>query len=185
MLIIDRKLIASPSFILLGAAFLLVVIVLVAAVSSFTSSTPPSSSSQTPLPTPTPYIQPITPLPKQVVYDKTATDKMMDTIKNRQPLTASDSAARALLVAQAQKSSYLYTSNNVRLEYVSAPDEFMAEILTSNISGAKNEVVTFLQTKGLSHDAICHLPLVFYFSSSARHTLPSNSPAFSPIAEGC
>jgi hypothetical protein len=108
---------------------------------------------------------------------------MLDSLKNRITFSESDAAIRKTL-SEDFSTAYLYSSINVRLEYLSSPDQFSAEILTNKVPAAKNEVVQFLSSKGLSSEAICNLPLIFYLSIQARRSLPENY-EFNPLPENC
>lgn len=168
----------KSQYILVAIAALLALFVFTMSLFSFFRPLDKTSVTQS-IPTPTSSeIKPIT-------YDPSASEKMIEMVNTRTPFGSKDAAIREQLALRAESNSILYTSTNVKVEYLSSPDQFMAEILTPEIDTAKNEAVSYLSSVGLSPDAICHLPLVFYLSVQARRLLPENSPAFNPLAPSC
>lgn len=106
--------------------------------------------------------------------------------KERQPLSASDSAAKqALLSTLGTNSSLLNITLTFRAEYIAGPDEILIEILTPDITQAKNDAVDWLSSIGFSHDGICHFPVVFFLNRDVAQQLQNRHISFKPLPEGC
>lgn len=167
----------KSQYILVGIAALLALFVFTLALFSFFR--PQSEVSNT-----TSGLTPTTAESSPILYEESSTEKMLDIVKQTPSLAPSDLRIRNVLIAKASEGEYLYSSTTVRLEYLSSPDQFMAEILTSDIESAKSEAVSFFSEQGLSNEAICHLPLIFYLSLQARRALPENT-TFNPLPNNC
>ena len=165
-------------YILVGIAALLALSVFTLALFSFFRPLEGQDVQIVNTPTPTSTAIP------SVKYNVDATDRMLEIVNNRTAFSSADTAIRNSLVQRAESQQYLYSSENVRVEYLSSPDQFIGEILTNQIDVAKNEAVAFFSEEGLSADAICHLPLVFYLNLEARRSLPENT-EFNPLPDNC
>lgn len=139
------------------------------------------------LPTPTPVALPTTsPPPSTFQYSKTDTDKLLNTIDNRTPLSSSDASVKANLITLSNpQTDILYQTSDFTLFYIRSADVFQVEIDTINVDSAKQNVVSYLSSQGLSQSGICNLPLVFYLQVSIRDQLKENGYIFSPLAPGC
>jgi hypothetical protein len=137
------------------------------------------------LPTPTPLINPGVP---PVSYSSDATDRLIEKVRNRPTLSPADTSAKQRilsLLSEDQTSGYVYRSPTIRVEYLSSPDTFVVEILTTNISKAKTDAVSWFQSQGLSKEGICNLPISFYLNFDIANELRNQGITFSPLAEGC
>lgn len=142
-----------------------------------------------PIPTTAPSL--ITPSAKTnppVIYAPTGTQKMLDKLVNRSPLSGSDRAAKEKIIAllpSGQVSGIIYKSPTFNFEYISSADEFQSEILTVDIAQAKTDTISWLSTQGLSKNGVCSLPVVFYLNRNIANQLRSSNIKFNPLAEGC
>ncbi len=123
----------------------------------------------------------------QMSYNKEATDELLEIVRTRPtPSLNSDITVREQLIASLEgESDVLYASPLVRIEYVSTPNDFEAEILTDEIDSAKDEAITWLHSQGLSDEGICKLPLFFYLSSRAKSNVQNSNYAFNPRPNFC
>lgn len=121
-----------------------------------------------------------------VEYDKESTDKLLAVVTARPtPSPTSDKALRNQLISELDGNSGIINStNSYRLEYVKAPNDFEAEIITTQISKAKEDVISFLRQKGFSDEGICKLPLMFYLNFEIAKSVPDDE-KFSPYPDFC
>ena len=151
------------------------------------SSTPNNNVVPTPIyasPTPIDTLQ----QPPPVDYDTEATDRLIDKVENRPPLSSSDQQAKQnilSLLPNDQASGYIYTSPNVAIEYAASPDTFLAEIYIENITRAKTEAVNWLKNRGLSEKGVCDLPISFFLNWEVANKLRGTNINFSPLPDGC
>lgn len=77
----------------------------------------------------------------QMSYNKEATDELLEIVRTKPtPSLNSDITVREQLIASLEgESDVLYASPLVRIEYVSTPNDFEAEILTDEVDSAKEE----------------------------------------------
>jgi hypothetical protein len=101
---------------------------------------------------------------------------------NRPTLNESDLEAKKALIT---RKNPLQTTDGYAVEYLSAPDEFMVEIKTTDIQKAKADTVGWLESQGLSSDGICKLPVVFYLNYEVAQGLRGTNTVFSPLPPGC
>lgn len=122
-----------------------------------------------------------------VSYSKVGTEKLLEIVKNRPtPSTVSDVEIRQALTALVgEDGGVLYQSPLVKISYVPAPNDFEAEILTSNIQAGKDEAVDWLRDRGFTEDGICKLPLFFYLSIQAKSEIKKTGQSFNPIPDFC
>ncbi len=123
----------------------------------------------------------------QANYDSVAADKLVDIAKRRPtPNQPSDLTIRSSLIgALNNQSGTILDTQTYRLEYLKSPNSFEVEIKTTEISRAKNEVIDFLKSKGLTEDGICKLPLMFYLSFDVSKSIGNESESFKPIPDFC
>ncbi len=156
----------------------------------------PKSSKTSSIPTPT-AIKPngtnvlptnisITPTPQNIFQNKTI-QKELDLLENRRPLTNVDATAKTLLINSiGNDGTTIYTSGEYSIIYIKSMDEFEVEIATTNIQKAKTDAVSWLLSKGMSHDGICKLPLIFYTNAGVYQSLKANNTKdVTPLADGC
>lgn len=177
----------KEDYLLIGFAVVLVSIVTFICIFAFqqgnkpTESTTPSPSEAVPT-----IEKPHTDPP--VTYDGKAQAKLLDRILNRQQLAASDATAKQTILAllpQGQDSGTLYSSENIKIDYVHGPDLFQSEILTINIAQAKAETNVWFRNKGMSQEGICTLPLMFYLNWNVANLLRDSHIMFSPLPNSC
>lgn len=121
-----------------------------------------------------------------VDYNDTSTDKLLDIVDTRPtPLLQRDVTIRNQIVSALNNGSgVIQTTEDYRLEYVKSPNSFEAEIKTIEIDRAKEGVISYLKSRGLSEDGICKLPLMFYLNYEVAKNVDNNK-EFSPIPDFC
>lgn len=157
-------------------------------------ASPPGTASSPPPQPPSPqpsqtWPQPLpleTPRQPSVQLDPAKSDLLLKKIKSRAPLSNQDSGARKKLVSLlGGKSGVLNKTDTYRLEYVAAPNIFLAEILTTDLTLAKQEAVSWLEAQNLSGEGICNLPLSFYLNSEVSKQLTGKGLVFNPLPDNC
>ena len=114
--------------------------------------------------------------------------RLIERVKNRQPLSQSDLAAKDYILSRLKvgsKSGQLYTSETVHIEYISSADLFQAEIMTNNVEKAKLEAVQWFKDQGFSQDAICNYPVSFYLNYEIKLSLDESAETFNPLPPDC
>lgn len=147
---------------------------------------------QTALPTPTPISleNPFGSTAEQtlpvVPYAAGSIQREESMFKNRQELSSSDSAAEKQILQQiTPQDTLLMVTRTFKLEYLPTPNEFISEILTTDITSGKQDTISWLESQGLSMEGICHLPLFFYLSPDVMQQLKGSTTLFNPIPDGC
>lgn len=174
--------------ILVGIVLLLIVVGIAIVITRSGKNTPDTSESLTPTPSkarPTAAALNGNPL---TFYNESAQDKLLAAIKAKKPLSAEDGLAKANILAARpadKQSGVLYTSNQIIIEYVQAPDLFMVEILTTDINAAKSAANLWFRSRGLSQQALCSMPVSFYLNYEVANQLRGKNINFSPLANGC
>ena len=172
-------------FIIVASTSFGIIIISIIIIISFNMRQQTPSSIDQPVPTPYPTFQGKT-LKSRVPHDQADQRKSVDSIKNRQELSTQGRVARQNLInSMGNASGVLQETNTYRLEYIKLPDIFMAEILTTNITQAKQDVESYLLQQGFSQSDICYLPLVFYLNASISQSLRGTAVEFSPLPLGC
>jgi|GEM_PF-2603870 hypothetical protein len=69
--------------------------------------------------------------------------------------------------------------------YLSAPDQFEAEIKVEQAESAKNDVVSWLKSRGLGESDICALPIVFNLEFSVSQKFKSEGVGFKRLPDFC
>lgn len=121
-----------------------------------------------------------------ISYEPGTQVRLFEQLTSERLLTPSDLQARIRIVSSIPTGSgTLLVSEKVRLDYLSSPDFFQAEILTTDIVSAKQEVIAWLTSQGLSQSGICELPIMFYLGQSPYEEFTKTKQLFSPLAPGC
>lgn len=122
-----------------------------------------------------------------VEYDGASSDKLLEIVKSRPtPIEARDKNLRAILISElGNQSGVMQNTESYRLEYVKTPDSFEAEIKTTEITKAKNEVVAYLKSRGFTEDGICKLPLMFYLNFDTAKSVKNTGEEFGQIPDFC
>lgn len=121
-----------------------------------------------------------------LIYEPGSLEKDYQRITSKSELSESDKRVRVQLITLAgNKSGVVHRTENYILEYVSSPNQFMAEITTVEVDSVKTQINQWLIGQGLSQDGICNLPLVLYLNSVARNELATKNLKVSLIPEGC
>lgn len=121
-----------------------------------------------------------------VIYDTKKTSELVDAAKNKKTLSETGILAKNKLVASLNNTSgSIYSSLQVKINYIKSPDVFQAEIESTNIAQAKQEAVDWMVSQGFTKDDICKLPLSFYLGSEASASLQNTKTIFNPLPDGC
>ena len=165
------------AFILIGIVAMIILIV-----STFTPEPQEGNAIQQP----TIAAQSLKALPP-LIYDEHAEKRLAEKIKNPEPLSLPDTQAKNTMLASVLKneSGILFESPRVRLEYVKTANAFQAQILSTDILTAKAEAANWLKQQGLSDEALCQLPIMFYVDPFVVQQLNGNHIFFSPLLNGC
>ena len=125
--------------------------------------------------------------PEAVVnYEKGTSGRLYEKLTGERNPSEQDTIARKAIISSLKNGSgTLLSSPNVLLGYLSSPDFFQAEILNSNVAVAKQEVVSWFISKGISKEGICDLPIMFYLGSKPAQEFIESREKFSPLAPGC
>jgi hypothetical protein len=190
----------KEDYIVLALAFALVVVVLGISLMIFFSPQQRDQQGKiigrapTAVPTPTTTIE-ATPAQELVplgggnmFYDATAGDKVADLAENRRVLSDEDIQAKDAVLQElfaTEASGYVYTSPTIKIEYVNSADEFVIEITTTAIDGAKKEAVDWFLSKGFTNDGLCKIPILFYLNNDVAQSPELASQIFSPLVPGC
>lgn len=121
-----------------------------------------------------------------VKYNRSSSEKMLDRLKNRTPLSTKDASAKQRIISDINgKSSVLILAPTFRIQYISNPDIFMVEIRTIDIGKGKSDARDWLVSQGFTEQGACELPVVYYLNSGVASQLRDLGITFSPLAEGC
>lgn len=135
---------------------------------------------------PTQEIEPNHSSESTLKYQSGTQGKLYDTLTSERVLADQDKRARAQIISEiGNKSGSLYSSPNVILGYLSSPDYFQAEITTNNVDFAKEEVIDWLLSKGISEGGICDLPIMFLLDENTSTYFIESKKEFNPLAPGC
>lgn len=140
------------------------------------------------LPTPIPLDLRVKPLQSSpnVRHNKQKTEELINRVQIRQPLSPEGEIAKQKLTANlGNTSGRVFANSNVTIDYVSSPDLFQAEILSSNIASAKQDALNFMLAQGFSPSDVCYLPLSFYLNFKVASGLKNSNIIFNPLPEGC
>lgn len=128
-------------------------------------------------PLPSPLLTPPTSLPAEA--------KMLEKIKNRQPLSESDITAKQnllKLLPRGKNSGTIFQDDRFTIEYIEAPDLFKVEILNDDIDSTKASAVQWFYDNGFSQQGVCDLPLGFYLNYELAKRVEGE---FNPLPEDC
>lgn len=121
-----------------------------------------------------------------VSYSSTESDKLVEKIKKRIPLSSQGAATKQKLLTQlGGVSGVLFTSSSVSIQYIKSPDLFQVEILSINIDSAKNESTSWFVAEGFSKEDVCNLPVSFFLNWDVANSLRNQNIVFNPLPEGC
>ncbi len=162
--------------------FIITCIVIVVYMNLSKQDLPDDSPTQ---PTPVPTFQGKA-IRENVSYNTEAKRKTIDVIQNRQELSEQGRSTRQSIIGRLNNTSgIVHKTAKYRLEYIASPDVFMAEILTTDINQAKEEVQDYLNKEGINQNDICYLPLVFYLSAFTSQSVKDTNTEFNPMPLGC
>jgi uncharacterized alpha/beta hydrolase family protein len=117
-----------------------------------------------------------------ITYDDTSSKKMIDNIEHRQVLSSSDKQTKELL---SSNQNPIKLTDKYSIEYITAADEFLVEILDTNINQAKTDAAIWFRSQGISQEGICKLPVVFFMNYGVANQIRGLNIKFNPLAPGC
>ena len=140
--------------------------------------------------TPAKQQEPITevnrPADSIINYESGTQSRLFKLLTEERSLSETNSKTREKITSSIpEKSGTLLLSERVRLDYLATPDFFQAEILTTDVAVAKQEVISWFLSKGISKEGICDLPIMFYLGQVPTEELIKSRGTFSPLAPGC
>lgn len=165
------------------AGILLVIVIVIAAI-ALTSKGVRDTNVTSLSPTPLPPVKTIPPVQYNVQDEK----KNLNIINTRPQLSPADVEVRKKIIASipgGNQSGVVYESSNVRIDYIQPHDIFQGEVLTVNITQAKQEASNWLRSQGLSQEGICILPIEFYLNYPIASQLQDTNTEFSTLPLGC
>ena len=122
----------------------------------------------------------------ETMHGKDSTEKLLKTVTTRPTLTPSDLVAKEQLIGSLKnKNGIVSKTENYTIEYIKSADSFMAEIKSSSIDLAKQEVINYFRSRGITDTGICSLPLVFYLNSETASDYSLKNETFNPIPDFC
>jgi hypothetical protein len=101
---------------------------------------------------------------QSIPYDKAGNDLLFERFQKRKPLSPSDEKAKEAmltLLPEGKTSGFLYESPQVLIAYLGPLNDLNVEILTADISAAKQEAIDWFVKQGFSLNALCDLPVSF------------------------
>ncbi|MBP9719578.1 MAG: hypothetical protein KBD46_03835 [Candidatus Levybacteria bacterium] len=174
-------------FIFVG--FVALLMVLLAIILTFAPQSPPSQQTETPQITTQPSTSTTQTGPQTkpaVPYSQTQTDKLLQRVTTRTPLSDADKTVKQTIIASMNAGSEsVFVSPQFRIEYIKSPDVFMVEVLDPEVTSAKKAAVDWFLQKGFSIDAVCTMPVTFYLNPAVANQLKNTNTVFSPLAQGC
>ncbi len=175
----------TEDYIVIILAGILILIVVVMIAISFQGAQQEKTA-----PTGTATLTPTTPPPAAdpPAIDVKTSWRMWDKVANKPALAPADNTAKKntiTAILHGIDSGILYESPRVRVEYVKSLDIFLAEVTTVELSLAKAEVNSWLRVQGLSQEAICNLPIIFYINLETAESLRGQNVLFRPAIQGC
>lgn len=173
-------------FIFVGSIALLIILLSILLAFSPQPSLPQASPTPQLSVAPSAVISEISQTKPAVPYSQKQTDKLLQKIANRTPLSENDVKVKQTIIAgMNQNSESVFVAPQFRVEYIKSPDVFMVEILDANIDSTKKAAVDWFLQKGFSPAAVCALPITFYLSPAVASQLKNTDTIFSPLAQGC
>jgi hypothetical protein len=121
------------------------------------------------------YVPPVT-------YDQDAEKRLVAMLHNHPELSPSDQTARITL---SHIENPIYQTPQYTMKYDNQMQEVIVEILTTDVNGAKDDAVKWLESKGLSAQGVCTLPVEFILNDKAAEYLRGKNIVISPLASGC
>lgn len=113
--------------------------------------------------------------------------KALDSLQNRKAFSTEDNNIRQQIISVLSDplGGTITSTDTYTIEYWQAPDEFQSEIVGTDITTIKLNVISWFMQQGLSKDAVCHLPLVFYPNQEVKQYLLNTHQTFDPSVPGC
>lgn len=155
-------------------AVVIIIIIAYNVLSNLKKETPPTTVQQ-PHTTPSPTI------------DTSYGQKLKKTLSERPtPIITSDTQVRQSLINKLNgNTGDLTETPSFRLRYLKSANHFEATITSMPVNQAKNEVVSYLESQGLTEDGICKLPLIFFAGEEILSELRNTNIPFYPIPDFC
>jgi hypothetical protein len=115
-------------------------------------------------------------------------NQAVENVEHRIPLSQDDFYVKDKILEHLPpdaETGTVYQSKNVNIEYISSADTFQAEILTTDIAGAKSDAATWLTSQGMSQQGICNAPISFYLNYDIKSQMGQEANSFNPLPDGC
>jgi hypothetical protein len=106
-------------------------------------------------------------------------------IQETSPTSQLDAKQKILLSLPPGESGILDETQDYRIEYVHAADLIQIEIFVSDVDHAKTEATNWFLKRGLQHQEVCSLPILFYPSFDIKNELKEKNITFTPLPPGC
>ena len=115
----------------------------------------------------------------RIKYDPAVEKAQFERIKQgKNNLVQKDLDARAAIISKVPTTGddegIVYVDDYVAIQYDPISDDFMAEILTSNINLAKAQTEAWFRQQGISTPGICNLPLTYILSPEVEDSFPQD-----------
>lgn len=121
-----------------------------------------------------------------VKYREGTLNKSIDALENKKDLTTNDKAVKEKLLARVKGTfGVIYQTKDYTIYYVDAPDDLEVEILTTDITRAKDGSYSWLISQGLSKEGLCNFPVFYYLNYNISQQLRGSGLEFNPLPQGC
>lgn len=175
-----NKKILFVSLIILTLLFLFFIYLVL---SGIKSSQPPTNGQTTPAPTES--LPPNESTNSVVPYKPGGVERVADIIRSKQSLSDAGNAKKTGLIVLADSAGIIQTTQDYTLQYIPSLDIFQIQILTTDISTAKQEAITWFSNQGISDADICNLPVIFYLNGNVAIQLEGTNVVFNPLPDIC
>lgn len=162
---------------LISAIILIVIFIMLAIFSTFNDLR--SGDKQAPVPQKQTYTKPV------VNYEPESLGKALIKLTTREPLSPSDTKAKAKILGNINDVSGVITQNDsFTIQYVKSMDDFEIEINSKDVDRTKIAAENYLINQGFTRQGLCNLPVRFYLGAFAADNFSKNS-QFNPLPSGC
>lgn len=122
----------------------------------------------------------------RIQYNLEKSDELVTAATDRKQLSVAGATTKDRLIASLSGSSgVVYSSPNVKISYIAAPDLFQSEILSVDDIAAKQEATDWMISQGFTKDDLCKLPFSFFLGAASAQKYLNSSAVFNPLPEGC
>lgn len=118
-----------------------------------------------------------------IIYDNASTQKMMELVKSKSKPSMPNGRIKNILIKKAAiNNDIVYKDEFITIEYIKSANSFLTQINNAKVDFSKQKAINYLREVGLSNDAICSLPLIFYLNSDVAK---KHGKEFVPIPNFC